>query len=99
MPKKSKKKETDYEALHSSFMQIPSMKTEIARGMMDAGIREAYELRGRAPEVVLEGMLAKHPALKGIPDLRERVELAVYFMETDDPDPRKLRLSHWSSIQ
>ena len=95
---KKKKKKIDYEALHSSFMQIPLMKTEIARGLLDAGFRMGYELAGRAPEVVLEQILQMHPQLKTIPDLKERLYLAIYFVETPDPEPVKLKLSYWSNL-
>ena len=91
-----KKKKVDYEALHSSFMQIPMMKADIARGFLDIGIKQHYELTGRAPEVLVDQMLAVQPDLKTIPDLRERVNLAVYFVENPDYDPKKLKLSYWT---
>ena len=93
-----KKKKIDYEALHSSFMQIPQMKTEIARGLLDAGFNKGYELVGRAPEVVIEQILTQHPELKTIPDLRERVRLAIYFVETTEPEPAMLKLSYWTAF-
>lgn len=79
-------------------MQIPSMKTEIARGLLDAGFGMGYQLAGRAPEVVIEQILQLHPRLKTIPDLNERVRLAIYFVETSDPEPAKLKLSYWSNV-
>jgi len=93
-----KKKKIDYEALQSSFMQIPMMKVDIARGFLDIGIRHYYELSGRAPEVLIEQMLRRQPDLKTIPDLKERVNLAVYFVENPDHDPKKLKLSYWSAL-
>jgi len=91
-----KKKKIDYEALQSSFMQIPMMKSDIARGLMDIGLQQNYQLAGRAPEVLIDEMLAKHPDLKTMPDLKERVKLAVYFMETSEHEPSKLKLSYWN---
>jgi hypothetical protein len=96
--KQPKKKKVDYEALQSSFMQVPMMKADIARGLMDIGVGQHYELTGRAPEALVDAMLVKHPDLKGIPDLRERVHLAVYFMENPEPEPHKLKLSYWSTV-
>lgn len=93
-----KKKKIDYEALQSSFMQIPMMKADIARGLLDIGVREHYELSGRAPEVLVDSMTQRDPALKTIPDLLERVQLAVYFIENTEHDPRKLKLSYWTSL-
>lgn len=91
-----KKKKIDYEALQSSFMQIPMMKADIARGLLDIGVREHYELSGRAPEVLFDAMTHHDPTLKTIPDLLERLQLAVYFMEHSEHDPRKLKLSYWT---
>ena len=95
---KRKKKKTDYEALQSSFMQIPMMKADIARGLLDVGIKEGYELTGRAPEVIIEDITKRHPDLKTIPDLKERVQLAVYFVETAEHDPKKLKISYWAAL-
>lgn len=94
-----KRKKIDYEALQSSFMQIPMMKADIARGLLDLGVREYYELSGRAPEVLADAMTDRDPALRTIPDLLERLQLAVYFVETPDHDPRKLKLSYWTQQQ
>jgi len=93
-----KKKKVDYEALHSSFMQIPMMKADIARGFLDIGISEHYQLTGRAPEVLVDEMVHRHPDLKSIPDLKERVHLAVYFVENPDYESKKLKLSYWTEM-
>ncbi len=97
MPPKKKKK-IDYEALRSSHMKIPQMKVDIARGLLDIGIKESFELTGRAPEVILQEMLGKQPALQTIPDIKERVSLAIYFVENEEHEPHKLKLSYWSSL-
>jgi len=90
-----KKKKVDYEALSSPFMRIPGMKVEIARGLMDTGFREAYELSGRAHEVIMADMLKRNPALGGMPDLAPRLALAIYCSESTDPEPDKLKLGYW----
>lgn len=95
---KKKKKKVDYEALQSSFMQIPQMKVDIARGLLDAGFTEGYELSGRAPEVILEQITAANSDLKTIPDLKERIQIGVYFMENEDYDPQKLKISYWTAL-
>ena len=48
-----KKKKVDYAALSSPFMHIPRMNVRAARALMDIGIREIYELRGRDPQSLL----------------------------------------------
>ncbi len=91
-PKKEKK--TDYEALESPFMRIPQMKVDLARCLIDLGYRQIYDLAGRAPDSLRDEVLNR-PSAKQIPDLYPRLKLAVYFAETDDPDPAKLKLTHW----
>ena len=67
-----KKKKVDYEALNSALMRIPRMDVAVARNFIDIGIREIYELQGRAPEVLFEEAKRKNDA---IPDDRIRYEL------------------------
>ncbi|HAY99189.1 MAG TPA: hypothetical protein DCY38_00140, partial [Opitutae bacterium] len=54
-----KKKKVDYEALNSALMRIPRMNVEVARNLLDIGIREIYELQGRAPEILFEEVCRK----------------------------------------
>lgn len=93
MPDNKKKKKVDYEALHSPFMRIPKMDIGAARALIDLGFLEPHELQGMAPE----GLFDKYKAIK--PDATERIlhglRLAVYFAETECPDPSKLHLDAW----
>jgi len=91
-----KKKKIDHEALQSSFMKIPQMKVDIARGLLDAGITESFELSGRAPEVIVESILSAQPKLATIPDLKERIAVAIYYAESPNPEPSMLKISYWS---
>ena len=93
-----KKKKVDYEALSSPFMRMPGMKVEIARGLLDAGFRESYELSGRAHEVIIAEMLKRSPALATMPDLAPRLALAIYCAEAADPEPDKLKLGYWLDL-
>jgi hypothetical protein len=93
-----KRKKIDHEALQSTFMQLPSMKVEIARGLLDSGIKNSYELIGRAPEVIIDGILTAQPQLKALPDLKARIQLAIYYAETSEPEPQKLKLSYWIEL-
>ena len=49
-----KKKKVDYEALNSSLMRIPRMDVAAARSLINVGVREIYDLKGRAPEILFE---------------------------------------------
>ena len=50
-----KKKKVDREAMASPIMRIPRMDVRVVRDLLDIGIRELYELRGRAAESIFRG--------------------------------------------
>ena len=88
-----KKKKVDYEALNSTMMRIPRMTVEVARNFIDIGIREIYELQGRAPEVLFEEATSKNDS---IPEDRIRYfRMAVYYAEAHNPDPSRLHPDEW----
>jgi len=89
-----KKKKVDYEALNSSFMRVPQMDVVTARALIDIGFREYYELQGRSPEVIFEDLKKKNPKIPK--ETLYRLRLAVYYIETQEPDPKQLKLSVWS---
>ncbi len=92
LPQK-KKKETDYAALASPFMRIPRLTTEVARDLMDLGLREIYELQGRSPEVLFAEVKKLRPAtpVSRLPFIR----MAVYFAENPEPERGKLHPDEW----
>lgn len=92
--RRKKKKKVDYEALNSGLMHIPRMKVEIARDLIDVGIREIYELQGRSPEVLFEELRRLKP--KTPDDRLAWFRLAVYFSETPSPDSSRLHPQVWS---
>lgn len=88
-----KKKKIDYEALNSAIMRIPRMDVAVARNLIDIGIREIYDLQGRAPEILLEDARRKTP---DIPEDRIRfLRMAVYYAETPEPEQSKLHPDEW----
>jgi hypothetical protein len=48
------KKKVDYEALQSPLMRIPKMDIAATRSLIDLGIKEIYELKGRDPNILHE---------------------------------------------
>ena len=89
-----KKKKVDYEALNSSLMHIPRMDVAAARSMINIGIREIYELKGRAPEILFEEARQKN---KEIPlDQIRFFRMAVYYAECEDPEASRLHPSKWN---
>ena len=88
-----RKKKVDYEALQSPLMRIPRMNVEAARNLLDLGIRDIFELKGRAPEVLFEEASRK---TSGIPADRIRFfRMAVYYAENEKPDPHRLHPDQW----
>ena len=73
-----KKKKVDYAALASPFMRIPKMNVRAARALMDMGIHEVYELRGRDPESLLQDY---SKIANPDPDLLKYFTIAVSFSE------------------
>ncbi len=88
-----KKKKVDYEALNSALMRIPRMDVAAARSLIDIGIRDIFQLEGRAPEVLFDQAREKN---HGIPDDRIRYfRMAVYYAECSEPEPSKLHPDAW----
>ena len=88
-----KKKKVDYEALNSSLMRIPRMDVAAARNLIDIGVKEIYDLQGRAPEVLFEEARQKN---EEIPEDRIRYfRMAVYYAECDSVEIVKLHPDAW----
>lgn len=93
MKPKPRKKKVDYEALQSPLMRIPRMDVATARNLIDLGIRDIFELKGRAPEVLFEEARRKDTT---IPEDRIRYfRMAVYYAETDEPVQNRLHPDQW----
>mgnify|MGYP004653010803 FL=1 len=81
--KQDKKRKADYEALTSPFMQIEGMKVAGARALLDLNIRHTYELRGRAPEVLLEELAKKRKSVAD-DDYLKYFRIAVDYAEKEE---------------
>jgi hypothetical protein len=91
--KGKKKKKIDREAMASPMMRIPRMDVRVARDLIDLGIKELYELQGRAPETLFEEVLKMRP---DTPDWRlPYIRMGVYFAENENPEPSKLHPQEW----
>lgn len=77
-----KKKKVDYYALNSPFMRIKGMSVVGARALLDLDIREVYELRGRAPEVLVEELAKKRKSIAD-EDYLKFFKIAVNWAELD----------------
>ncbi|MBO5254394.1 MAG: hypothetical protein J6B07_01055 [Opitutales bacterium] len=74
------KKKVDYIALSSPFMRIPRMNVRAARALLDMGIKEIFELKGRDPN----SLLADYSKIKKPDgDLLKFFTLAVDFADND----------------
>jgi hypothetical protein len=75
---REKKKKVDYVALASPFMRIPRMDVRAARALLDMGVKEVYELKGRDPA----SLLADYSKIKKPDDdFLKYFTLAVEFAE------------------
>lgn len=74
-------------------MRIPRMDVAAARNLIDLGIRDIFQLEGRAPEILFEEAQKQNGQ---IPDDRIRYfRMAVYFAESSEPDQSKLHPDEW----
>ena len=89
-----KKKKVDYEALNSSLMRIPRMEVAAARSLINIGVREIYELKGRAPEILFEEARQKNEEIPV--DQIRYFRMAVYYAECETPEASKMHPSEWN---
>ena len=89
-----KKKKVDIEALRAPLKRIPGMNISTVRDLMDLGFQDTDELRGRSPEAIFEDIRLHKPETPG--DRLHFLRMAVYFAETDEPDPQLLEAWKWS---
>lgn len=88
------KKKVDYEALNSALMRIPRMDVAAARNLIDLGIREIYDLRGRAPEALMEDARERNPEIPQ--DQIRYFRMAVYYAECEAPEAARLHPAAWN---
>ncbi len=89
-----RRRKVDYEALQAPLKRIPGMDVATVRDLLDIGLREIEELRGRAPEALFEAIRTLRPQAP-----RERLyalRMAVYYAETEQPDPALLQPWKWA---
>lgn len=88
-----KKKKVDYEALNAPLMRIPKMDIAVVRALLDMGIKQTYELQGRAPEILYEEAKKKNHSLNK--DSVRFFRLAVYYAENATHDNQLLHPDAW----
>ncbi len=75
-------------------MRIPRFPADVARELLDAGYHRVDQLAGRSPES-LHAEIAAHNKAELPAHFLPSLRMAVYFAETDRPDPKKLFLDQW----
>lgn len=83
----------NYEALTSSFMHIPNMDVATARSLIRLGYKESFQLNGLSPEVLFEEIKKKDQKVGK--DLLWKLRMIIYFVETPEPDPKKMNPLKW----
>ncbi len=74
-------------------MRIPQMKIDVARHLLDIGVRQVYELEGRAPESLLAEIRKQKAEVRE--DVLAYLRMAVYYAENQPPDASKLYPTVW----
>ena len=92
----NQKKKVDYEALNSPLMRIPRLNVETTRNLMDIGVKDIFQLQGRAPEALFEDALSRTITIP--PDRIRYFKMAVYYAEHSDPDKSKLHPDAWIQV-
>ena len=76
------------------FRRIPGVGKSIAVDLWNLGLRSVSDLRGRDPQALyeaLEALAGRHVDRCMLYVLRS----SVYFAETPDPDPERLKWWNW----
>lgn len=92
-PPPARKRKVDYAALNSPLARIPGIDLLTVRDLLDSGIGQPAELMGRSPEVLYEEILQRKPQTPR--DRLFALRLAVYFAETPEPEPARLKIWCW----
>ena len=91
--KTEKEKAEVRRALSCSLMRIPRMDVSTVRDLIRVGFTEIHQLAGRSPEVIFEEIQKVAPRTPR--DRLFHVRMAVYYSETEDPDPDLLHPWAW----
>ena len=75
-------------------MRIPRMNVAVARSLINIGVREIYDLKGRAPEILFEEARQKNVEIPL--DQIRFFRMAVYYAECENPEVSKLHPSQWN---
>ena len=80
------------------LQSIPGVGPSLAQDLRDLGIQQVAELRGQDPERLYERLIAQ----RGVHQDRCVLYVfrcAVYFAETPQPDPKRLKWWNWKDAQ
>ncbi len=91
--KSEQEKEEVKRALSTSLIRIPRIDIATVRDLIRVGFTETHQLAGRSPEVIYEEILRRSPDTSR--DSLFLLRMAVYYSETEDPDPDLLHPWAW----
>ena len=89
-----KAKEESADTIKQSLLLIPGVGPKLAQRFHDIGIKRVSDLKGKEPEDLYSQMCAR----QGIQIDRCVLYVcrcSVYFAETKNPDPEKLKWWYW----
>jgi len=91
-----KSKEEGTDNTMQSLQIIPGVGPKLAKQLYDIGIKSISDLKGKKPEALYSQICAK----QGIQVDRCVLYIcrsSVYFAETENPDPEKLKWWYWKN--
>jgi len=77
---------------------VPGIGKSLARDLRDLGIKDVETLRGRDPEKMYSDLNARR-GVRQDPCVLYVFRCAVYFAETDKPDPELVKWWNWKDRQ
>jgi hypothetical protein len=78
------------------LMTIPGVGKSISQNLIDIGIRKVTDLKGKDPQKLYDKS-NKFVGVRQDPCLLYVFRCAVYFAETKNPDPKKLKWWYWKN--
>ena len=78
----------------NDLMTIPGVGKSISQNLIDIGIKNVAGLKGKDPQKLYDKS-NKFVGVRQDPCLLYVFRCAVYFAETKNPDPKKLKWWYW----
>ncbi|MFC1984025.1 helix-hairpin-helix domain-containing protein [Chloroflexota bacterium] len=89
-----KSEEAEMDNTVESLQVIPGVGSKLAKRFSDIGIKDVADLKGKNPELLYSQIFAKH-GYQVDRCVLYVCRLSIYFADTENPDPEKLKWWYW----